>query len=190
MAKRQVHLQRIALFIATKLLTPSPALPFVGANRSPLDKVRLLLKRPPRTQGRILTFDKLQTRGWRILNRCYMCKKEEALCKLLRLHCSIARILWQLIFSLFRVAWVMHSSIRGTLLSCLALLWGRSRRNLKGSLPCVRYRPYRRKGIKGHSKCRVVNSSNKILLSMQSFRLGYNLYRYPPMTMIGFVVVS
>ena len=50
-------------------------------------------------------------------NRCYMCKEEEETSDNILLHCSKARILWQLIFALFDVRWVMNSLVRGLLLS-------------------------------------------------------------------------
>ena len=45
-------------------------------------------------------------------NRCYMCKVEEETGDYIHLHCSKAFILWQLIFVLFDVQWVMHSSLK------------------------------------------------------------------------------
>ena len=45
-------------------------------------------------------------------NRCYMCKEEEETSDNILLHCSKARILWQLIFALFDVRWVMNSLVR------------------------------------------------------------------------------
>ena len=54
-------------------------------------------------------------------NRCYMCKIEEETGDYILLHCPKARMLWQLIFSLFDVQWVIHSSVRGVFLS-----WGGS----------------------------------------------------------------
>ena len=61
----------------------------------------------------ILTLDQLGRRGWRIPNKCYMCKEDEETSDYILLHCIKARNLWQLVFALFGVQWVMHSSIRG-----------------------------------------------------------------------------
>lgn len=46
----------------------------------------------------------------------------------LLLHCSKARILWYLIFSLFGVVWVMHSFMEGNLLGWHGLFVGKKPR--------------------------------------------------------------
>lgn len=51
-----------------------------------------------------------------------MCKDEKESGEHILLHCTKARILWQLVFSLFGIAWVLHSSIKTTLLT-LKLAW-------------------------------------------------------------------
>ena len=66
--------------------------------------------------SRLLTLDQLKRRGWNIPNRCYLCKTEEETIDHLLLFCDKARMLWNLIYSLFGVKWVMHSSIRRNLL--------------------------------------------------------------------------
>ena len=50
-----------------------------------------------------------------------MCKEEEEMVNHILLYCLKADYLWQLIYALFGVQWVMHSSVRGALLS-----WHRS----------------------------------------------------------------
>ena len=69
------------------------------------------------TWAKILTLDQLKKRGRKMPNRYYMCKEEEETSDHILLHCPKACILWQLIFALFGVQWVMHSSVRGLLLS-------------------------------------------------------------------------
>ena len=54
-------------------------------------------------------------------NKYHMCKAEEKTSDHILLHCLKAHILWQLIFALFDIQWVMHSSMRGILFS-----WGDS----------------------------------------------------------------
>ena len=79
------------------------------------------------TWSRILTLDQLRRRGWRIPNRCYMCK-EEGMCDHILLHCTKEHVLWQLIFALFGVQWMMHFSVRGFLLSWRGSFVGEKRK--------------------------------------------------------------
>ena len=46
-----------------------------------------------------------------------MCKKEEESINHILLHYDSARMLWQLVFSVFGIEWVIHSSPRLMLLS-------------------------------------------------------------------------
>ncbi|RVW13304.1 hypothetical protein CK203_103411 [Vitis vinifera] len=49
-------------------------------------------------------------------NRCYLCKEEEKTNDHLILFCKKATMLWSLLFSLFDVQWVLHSSIKRNLI--------------------------------------------------------------------------
>ena len=69
------------------------------------------------TWGMILMIDHLKSIEWTMPNRCYMCKNEEESIDHLLLHCPKVSILWQPVFSLFGIVWVMHSTIRKNLLS-------------------------------------------------------------------------
>ncbi|RVW43416.1 Transposon TX1 uncharacterized 149 kDa protein [Vitis vinifera] len=69
------------------------------------------------TWGKALTLDLVQKRGWALANRCFMCLEKEENINHLLLHCSRTRVLWDLIFALFGVSWVMPFSVRDTLLS-------------------------------------------------------------------------
>ena len=55
-------------------------------------------------------------------NRCFLCKEEETNDHIF-LFCNKASMLWNLIFSLFGVHWVLHSTMRGNLLGGMELLW-------------------------------------------------------------------
>ena len=72
------------------------------------------------TWVKILTQDQIKKRGRRMPSRCYLCKAEEEMGDHV-LHCPKVHILWQLIFALFDVQWVMHFSVREML-----LIWGDS----------------------------------------------------------------
>ena len=62
----------------------------------------------------IPTMDNLKRRGWTFANRCFLCKGKE-FCNHILLHYFKASLLWWLVFSLFRVAWVLHTSVQAAL---------------------------------------------------------------------------
>ena len=65
--------------------------------------------------NKILTIDQLKRRGWNMLNRYYLCKVEQETNDHLILFCKKATVLWSLLFSIFDVQWVLHSSIKKNL---------------------------------------------------------------------------
>ena len=66
--------------------------------------------------GKVLTLDQLKRRGWAIANKCFLCCAEEESINHIIIHCSKARVLWELVFVLFGVMWVLPYSARDTLL--------------------------------------------------------------------------
>ena len=66
---------------------------------------------------KVLTQDQLKRRGWILANRCCFCCVEEETINHILVHCSKAKILWDLVFSLFGVNWVLPFTVRDTLLS-------------------------------------------------------------------------
>ena len=64
--------------------------------------------------GRVLTQDQLKKRGWILANRCSLCCAEEETINHILVHCSKAKVLWDLVFSLFGVNWVLPSTVRDT----------------------------------------------------------------------------
>ena len=82
------------------------------------------------TWGKTLTLDMVQKRGWALANRCFMCLEKEETIDHLLLHCSKTRVLWDLIFTLFGVSWVLPSSVRETLLSWQGSFVGKKRKKV------------------------------------------------------------
>ena len=65
--------------------------------------------------GKLLTQDQLKRRGWILANRCFLCCAEEETINHILVHCPKARVLWDLVFSLFGVNWVPPFTIRDAL---------------------------------------------------------------------------
>ena len=61
------------------------------------------------------------------MNRCFLCKCDKESCDHILLHCSKASLLWQLVFSLFGVVWLVHSSVKEMLLGWHGRFVGKKR---------------------------------------------------------------
>ena len=62
--------------------------------------------------GKTLTLDNVRKRGIVVINRCCMCESEGESIDHLFLHCGVARILWNALFTRFGLCWVMPGSIK------------------------------------------------------------------------------
>lgn len=80
--------------------------------------------------GKTLTLNQIQKRGWALVNRCYLCHSNEESIDHLLLHCVKTRALWEMLFSLFGVLWVVPSSVRETLLSWNGSFVGKKRKKV------------------------------------------------------------
>ena len=63
--------------------------------------------------GKCLTIDNLRKRKVCILDWCYMCKCNSESVNHLFLHCPVASEVWDMVFGLFGVSWVMPLSVVG-----------------------------------------------------------------------------
>ncbi|RVX05699.1 LINE-1 reverse transcriptase-like [Vitis vinifera] len=87
------------------------------------------------TWGKALTLDLVQKRGWALVNRCFMCLEKEENINHLLLHCSRTRALWDLLFALFGLSWVLPFSVRETLLSWNGYFLGKNRKKVWRAAP-------------------------------------------------------
>ncbi|RVW31827.1 putative ribonuclease H protein [Vitis vinifera] len=87
------------------------------------------------TWGKALTLDLVQKRGWALANRCFMCLEKEENINHLLLHCSRTRELWDLLFALFGVPWVLPFSVRETLLTWNGYFLGKNRKKVWRAAP-------------------------------------------------------
>ena len=66
--------------------------------------------------GKVLTLDQLQKRRYFLANRCFLCLFEVETVDHLLLHCAKTRVLWNLLFFLFGVSWILSYLVKETLL--------------------------------------------------------------------------
>ena len=87
------------------------------------------------TWGKTLTLHQLQKRGWALANRCYLCQRHEESIDHILLHCEKARTLWALLYSMFRVQWVLPTTIKETLLRWNGSFVGKKRKGVWRASP-------------------------------------------------------
>ena len=63
-----------------------------------------------------LTLDQVKRKGWSLANRCFLCLIDEESINHILIHCTKARVLWELLFALFGVTWVLPLTVRETFL--------------------------------------------------------------------------
>ncbi|RVW42420.1 hypothetical protein CK203_070906 [Vitis vinifera] len=80
--------------------------------------------------GKVLTLDQLKKRGRILANRCFLCCEEEESIDHILMHCTRARVLWELLFALFGVTWVLPFSVRDTLIGWHEFNLGKKRRKV------------------------------------------------------------
>ncbi|RVX04101.1 hypothetical protein CK203_015494 [Vitis vinifera] len=78
--------------------------------------------------------DQLKRRDWILANRCSLCCAEEETINHILVHCSKAKVLWDLVFSLFGGNWVLSSTVRDTLLGWCAFFKNKKHRKAKSSI--------------------------------------------------------
>ena len=84
---------------------------------------------------------------WALANRCFMCLHKEENINHLLLHCSRTRALWDLLFALFGVSWVLPFSVRKTLLSWNGFSWAKIARRRGELLLFTFFGRFGRRGI-------------------------------------------
>ncbi|RVW19996.1 LINE-1 retrotransposable element ORF2 protein [Vitis vinifera] len=80
------------------------------------------------TWGKVLTLDRLQRRGWQFPNRCFLCGCEEETVNHILLHCTVVRVLWEIVFVLFGIQWVFPETVKDMLFSWRGSFVGKKRK--------------------------------------------------------------
>lgn len=81
----------------------------LGVDKFPYKKIWQIDLVPPKVaffpwaslRGGVLTVDKIKKRGLIVVNRCYLCKKDEENVEHLFCSCEVARRVWKFFFSSF-----------------------------------------------------------------------------------------
>ncbi|RVW66277.1 hypothetical protein CK203_065982 [Vitis vinifera] len=94
-----------------------------------------------------LTLDQLQRRGYSLANKCFLCLAEVETVDHLLLHCVMTRTLWNLLFSLFGVEWVLSGTVKETLLGWHGAFVGKIRKKAWQMAPYVYFGQFGRKEI-------------------------------------------
>ena len=58
--------------------------------------------------GKMLALDRLQKRGWQLPNCCFLCGCKEETVNHILIHCTVARVLWDIVLGLFGTQWVFQ----------------------------------------------------------------------------------
>ena len=88
--------------------------------------------------GKVLTLEQLQRRGYSLTNRCFLCLSEVETVDHLLLHCVKTRVLWNLLFSLFGVAWILSCTVKETLIGWHGAFVGKARQKARQITPlCI-----------------------------------------------------
>ena len=87
------------------------------------------------TWGKIMTLDRFQKRGWQLPNRCFLCACEEENVNHILIHCTVARVLWDLVLGLFGVQWAFPETVKEVLFSWRGSFVGKKRKKLWNSIP-------------------------------------------------------
>ena len=100
-----------------------------------------------------------------MVNRHALCKEESESIDHTLLHCDKVRILWQLVFSIFGIQWVIPQSIRETLPQCHNSFIGRRCVKVWRLLLYLYFGPSRRKEIEDVLKmsCQIQDQKTSIL---------------------------
>ena len=90
------------------------------------------------TWRKVLTLDRLQIRGVQLPNCCFLCGCEEENVNHILLHCIVTRALWDIIFVLIDVKWVLPESVKETLISWRGSFVGKKRKKIWKFIPlCI-----------------------------------------------------
>ena len=80
--------------------------------------------------GKVLTLDQLKKRGITLVNRCFLCEENEETIDHLLIHCSRAKMLWDLLLAITEVNWVFPRTVRQLLIAWQSVSVGKKRKRV------------------------------------------------------------
>ncbi|RVX21022.1 hypothetical protein VitviT2T_011245 [Vitis vinifera] len=90
------------------------------------------------TWRRVLTLDRLQRRGLQLPNRRFLCGCEEESVNHILIHCTVVRVLWDIVFGLVDVKWVFPKTVKDVLVSWRGSFVGKKRKKIWEATPlCI-----------------------------------------------------
>ena len=91
------------------------------------------------TWEKVLTLDRLQKRGLQLPNCCFLCGCDEENVNHILLHCIVTRALWDIIFGLIDIKWVLPETIKEALISWRGSFVGKKRKKIWKSIPLCNF---------------------------------------------------
>ena len=99
------------------------------------------------TWGKVLTLDRLQKRGWQLPNYCFLCGCEEKTVNHILIHCTVVRVLWDIVLILFGVQWVFPETVKEVLFSWRGSFVGKKGKRFGNLFRCTLFRRFGRREI-------------------------------------------
>ena len=88
--------------------------------------------------GKVLTLDQLKRKGIPLVNRCSLCEENEETIDHLLIHCSRAKLLWDLLLAITNLHWVFPCTVRQLLLAWQSANIGKKRKRVWMAAPlCI-----------------------------------------------------
>ena len=132
--------------------------------------------------GRILTANNLRRRNIILVDWCCLCKEDGETIDHLFLHCKVARELWNFVFNLFGMSWVMPRKVV-ELLSCWQGSLGHHREIWKATPHCLMWCVWRERNARTFEDC----EWNILDLKLLFYRLLYDWMRATGLFSFSFI---
>ncbi|KAJ9697654.1 hypothetical protein PVL29_006993 [Vitis rotundifolia] len=98
--------------------------------------------------GKVLTLDRLQRRGWQLPNCCFLCGCEEESINHILIHCTVVRILWDIILGLFSAQWVFPEFVKEVLFSWKGSFVGKKGKSCGSPSRCTFFGQFGKRGTR------------------------------------------